>query len=121
MKKFQRGISLSGLLVWGVILILVATTGMKVLPSVIEYQKIQKDSKAAVAQAGQGATVADVKNAFNRYAEIDQIDFPADQLDISKEGGQVVVSFAYEKRIPLFWNVSLLIDYKGSTSATGKE
>ena len=33
-------------------------------------------------------------------------------------GGRIVIEFAYEKRIPLFWNVSLLIDYKGSTAGS---
>ena len=32
------------------------------------------------------------------------------------ENGKVVIEFAYEKRIPLFLNVSLLIDYQGSTA-----
>lgn len=116
MIKYQRGLSLSGLLVWSVILVVVAGTGMKVVPSAIEYTKVLKDSKAVVAQVGKDATVADVKRAFNKFAEIDQLDFSADQLDISKESGQVVISFDYEKRIPLFANVSLLINYKGSTA-----
>jgi hypothetical protein len=30
--------------------------------------------------------------------------------------GAVVIGFDYEKRIPLFANVSLVIDYKGSTA-----
>ena len=34
----------------------------------------------------------------------------------SRRGGRIVIEFSYEKRIPLFWNVSLLIDYKGSSA-----
>ena len=37
-------------------------------------------------------------------------------IDITKEGGKIVASFDYDKRIPLFANVSLLINYKGSTA-----
>ncbi|RIX46111.1 MAG: DUF4845 domain-containing protein [Rhodocyclales bacterium GT-UBC] len=111
----QRGVALSGLLFWCIILIVAALLGMKVTPTVIEYFKIKKDCKAVVAQVGKDATVADVKKAFERFADIDFLDFKADQLDISKEGGQIVISFAYEKRIPLFANVSLVIDYQGST------
>ena len=44
---------------------------------------------------------------------------PAD-LDIFKEDSQVIISFAYEKRVPLAANVSLLIDFKGSSSGRGK-
>lgn len=114
--KNQRGVALSGLLFWGVIFILVAVLGMKVAPTVLEYYKITKDSKVVANQAAPEATVADIRNAFNKFADIDYLDFKADQLDISKENGKVVIEFAYEKRIPLFLNVSLVIDYKGSTA-----
>jgi len=117
--KYERGVSLSGLMVWGFVFALVAMLAMKVAPSAIEYYKILKDSKAVVGQAPQGATVADVKKSFSKYAEIDHLDFTPDQLDISKESGQLVVSFAYEKRIHLFRNVSLVIEYQGSTAPGG--
>jgi hypothetical protein len=58
--------------------------------------------------------VADVRNTFDRFAEIDMLEFSAKELEISKENGKIVIEFAYEKRIPLFANVSLLIDYQGS-------
>lgn len=117
--KYERGVSLSGLMFWGAIVAVLAMLAMKVIPSVIEYYKILKDSKAVVEKAPQGATVADIRNSFSKYAEIDHLDFAADQLDISKEGGQLVVSFGYEKRIPLFRNISLMIEYKGSTAHGG--
>jgi hypothetical protein len=40
-------------------------------------------------------------------------------LDITKEGGELVISFKYEKKVPLFANVSLVFDFEGSSS--GKE
>lgn len=114
--KYQRGVALSGLIFWGIVFILVAVLGMKVAPSVIEYSKILKDVKATSAKMGPESTVADVRNTFDRFAEIDMLEFSAKELEISKDGGRIVIEFAYEKRIPLFWNVSLLIDYKGSSS-----
>lgn len=112
----QRGVALSGLLFWSIVLVLVAVLGMKVLPTFIEYQKILKDAKATVNQVGPEATVPDVRRAFDKFAEIDMLEFKSTDLDVSKDGGKIVIDFAYEKRIPLFWNVSLVIDYKGSTS-----
>lgn len=114
--KHQRGVALSGLIFWGVVLALIAVLGMKVAPTVIEYYKILKDAKGAVAKVGPDSTVGEVRAAFDRFAEIDMLDFPSKNLDVSKDNGRIVISFAYEKRIPLFWNVSLLIDYKGSTN-----
>lgn len=112
----QRGVALSGLIFWGIVLVLVAVLGMKVLPTYLEYFKILKDAKATVAKANPESTVADIRKVFDRFAEIDMLKFDSKDLDISKEGGRVVIEFAYEKRIPLFANVSLLIEYQGSTA-----
>ncbi|TXT29547.1 MAG: transmembrane protein [Rhodocyclaceae bacterium] len=116
MMKYQRGIALSGLIFWSVVLIMISVLGLKVAPTFIEYQKILKDIKATAAKAGPDSTVADIRKSFDKFADIDALDFKSSQLDISKDGGRIVIEFAYEKRIPLFWNVSLLIDYKGSTA-----
>ncbi|MBV5337727.1 MAG: DUF4845 domain-containing protein, partial [Deltaproteobacteria bacterium] len=63
-----------------------------------------------------GKTVAEIRTSFSKYAEVDHIQAitPAD-LDISKEGNRVVIAFAYEKRVPLFPNVSLLIEFQGAS------
>jgi hypothetical protein len=114
--KYQRGVALSGLIFWGIVIAMVAVLGMKVAPTAIEYYKVLKDCKAVVAKSGPDSTVADVRKAFDRFAEIDYLNFDSKQLDISKDNGRIVIEFAYEKRIPLFWNVSLLIEYKGSTN-----
>lgn len=114
--KYQRGVALSGLIFWGVVITLVAVLGMKVVPTTIEYYKILKDIRATVNKVGPDATVADVRKTFDNFANIDQLDFKPEQLDVSKDRGKIVVSFDYDKRIPLFGNVSLVINYKGSTA-----
>jgi hypothetical protein len=114
--KYQRGLALTGLIFWGIVIVLVAVLSMKVVPTVIEYFKISKDCKAVIGQMGPEATVTDVKVAFDKYADIDQLGFKSSQLDISKENGKIVLAFDYEKRIPLFANVSLVLAYKGSTA-----
>jgi len=117
----QKGVSLSGLLVWCVIIGVVALLGMRVIPSAIEYYKTLKDTKAVVAQMQPGATVADVRRAYARFATIDSLDLKPEELEVTKEGNQIVISFAYDKKIPLFANVSLLIEYRGTTSGSSKD
>lgn len=114
--KYQRGVALSGLIFWGIVIALVAIVGMKVVPTTVEYYKILKDAKASVNKVGPDATVAEVRKTFENFANIDSLDFKAEQLDISKDGGKIVASFDYDKKIPLFANVSLVINYKGSTA-----
>lgn len=114
--RHQRGVSLSGLLIWGFIIAVVALLGLRVAPEVIDYYKIKKIVASTAANAS-GKTVTEIRSIFGKYADVDHIQTitPAD-LDISKEGNEVVIAFAYEKRIPLFLNVSLLIDFQGSSS-----
>jgi hypothetical protein len=37
-------------------------------------------------------------------------------LDITKEGGELVISFAYTRKVPLFHNVSLVFDFAGASN-----
>ena len=103
--KYQRGVTLSGLLFWGIVLALVAVMGMKVAPEYVTYFKILKASKAVASQSS-GKTVPEIRAAFGKYMDVEHVSTitPAD-LDISKEGGEIVIAFSYEKRIHLFYNV----------------
>ena len=112
----QRGVAISGLLIWGVVIGLVAVLGMKVAPDYITYFKVVKAAKA-VASSSPGKTVPEVRTAFDKYMNVEHVQsVTSADLDISKDGNGVVISFAYERRIPLFYNVSLLIDFQGSSS-----
>ncbi len=110
----QCGLSLIGLLLSAVVIVFVALVVMKVVPSVIEYNEI----RSAITKIGtSGSTDArEVRSAFDRYAAIDDItSISGKDLTVEKQAdGSTVVSFQYEKRIPLFGPASLVIDYKGA-------
>ncbi|MDK9726204.1 MAG: DUF4845 domain-containing protein [Sterolibacteriaceae bacterium MAG5] len=114
----QSGLSLVGLIVICVLIALVALVGMKVFPEVVEYFAITKVAKAtAMDPASRSASVADLRRSFDKRGEIDDIkSITGTDLDISKDGGEIVISFAYSKKIPLYGPVSLLIDFEGSTA-----
>ena len=112
----QRGISLIGMLIVGIIIVIVAIGGLKIAPAYMEYFTAKK-AIVAVAQAASGGTVGQVREAFDRRAAIDDIEVVhAKDLDVTKEGNELVISFAYEKRIPLFSNISVVIDFAASSN-----
>lgn len=115
MKK-QRGVSLSGLLVGCVILIVLVLLGLKVAPPYMEYLQVKK-AVAAIVESGEAkGTAAELRKAFDRRAQVDDItSITGQDLEITKDGGEIVVSFAYPKKIPLFSNVSLMFDFEGSS------
>lgn len=112
----QKGMTLIGLIFTGLVVIAVAVTGMKVVPTVIEYFTVMKNIKAVAAQAG--GSVGEVRKAYDRQASIDETpSVTGADLDVGREGNEVVISFAYSKKIPVAGNVSICIDYSGSSSS----
>ncbi len=117
MKK-QRGLGMFGLLIVCIVLVIGAIGGMKVVPAYLEYFNIKKAVRSIV-QSGQAAkgTPAEIREAFERRRAIDDFEsVTGKDLEITKQGGDVVISFSYPRKIPLFANVNLLIEFTGSSS-----
>ena len=115
MRKKQRGVSLMGLMVGAVILIFAALLGFKLLPSYIEFFAIKK-AVVGIAQDRSGATVAEIRKAFDARAAIDDFNaVKAADIEITKEGGQVIISAAWRKEMPLFANLGVYIDFVASS------
>ncbi len=105
-----------GMLVVGIIIVFVAIGGLKIAPAYIEYFTVKKAIVGVAQTTGKG-TVGEVRQAFDRRAQIDDIDVIAGKdLEITKEGNDIVISFAYPKRISLFGNVSVVIEFAASSN-----
>jgi hypothetical protein len=114
MRNRQYGVSLTGLLIGAFLLVILAIFGMKLVPAFIEYQSAKK-AIYAIATEG-NPTVADVKRSFNSRAAIDDITVvTADQLEITKDGGEIVISFAYRKEVPLGGGIGIYMDFSATT------
>lgn len=120
MRNKQRGIGFLVIFLIGVMLALGAVGAMKIAPAYSEFVTIKKTITAVATNEGRTGSVTEIRKAFDRRANIDSITaVTAGELEISKDGGEVVISFAYAKKIPLFANVSVLIDFAASTAPGG--
>jgi len=114
MHRKQQGLSMIGFLLVAVVLVIGAVGGMKIGPAYAEYFSAKK---AVMAVLGSGdsrsATVAELRKSFDRRAGIDNVTIISGaDLEITKEGGgEVVITFAYPKKVPLVGNLSLLIEF----------
>ena len=116
-RRRQRGLTLIGLLISGIIIALIALVVMRVVPTVIEYFNIKK-AVVRAASASPSGLPSEIRTAFDRSQAIDDFAaIAAKDLVITKVNDKTVVSFAYEKRIPLFGPASLLIEYKGDSKS----
>ncbi len=113
--KFQKGLSLTGLMTWGVVIGLGAVLGMKVVPAYIEFGKTQAAIKKVVNQAGSYPSLDTLRSSYSRFADIDQLDLKATDLRFKPEGEKVIIEFSYDKTIPLVSNAYLVLKFEGSS------
>jgi Tfp pilus assembly protein PilE len=115
MRGKQRGLTLFGLLFWLLVLGSLAYVAMRVVPSVTEYISVKRLVEL-VAKA-QPATVAEARQAFDRQKEVEFAvkGISGKDLMITKENDKVVISFAYDRIVPLYGPVHLLIKYSGDS------
>lgn len=110
LKQQQRGLTFFGLLVVGILLAFAGVVLAQVVPTYIEFLAVQK----AVKKSAEGSTVAEVRIIFDKAAQIDDItSITGKDLSVSKEGNQVVVSFAYNRDIHLAGPAYLVMKYEG--------
>jgi len=110
-SKFrQRGITFFGLLFVGTVVAITGVVAAQVFPTFVEYQSITK----AVNKAAGGASVPEIRDIYQRATEIDNISsIRGGDLEITKEGDKVVVSFAYQREIHLVGPAWLTLKYSG--------
>ena len=113
-RSQQHGVTLFGLLFWALLIGFISYLAIRVFPTVNEYLTIERTIEKIAASAP--TTVAEARAAFDRQKEIEYSisTISGKDLDITKDNDKVVISFAYDKEVPIFGPVYLLIKYEGS-------
>lgn len=109
----QRGVTLFGLMFWALLIGFTAYLVLRVFPTVNEYMTIQSTiEKIALTQP---ATVAEVRQAFDRQKDVEYsiTSISGKDLNVTKENDRVIVGYAYDRLIPIYGPVFLLIKYEG--------
>jgi hypothetical protein len=62
-------------------------------------------------------SVRDIRNAFDKRNAIEDVkSVKLDDLEITKEGGETVVTAAWSVRVPMVHNISACIDFMATTA-----
>lgn len=112
LKKKQRGMTFIGLILTAIVVVFLGLIVVQAVPTYIEFKTVEK----AVQKASGGTTVAEIRSIFDKATTIDQISSIAGKdLVIGKQGGRVVVSFAYERDIHILGPAYLVMRYQGES------
>jgi len=115
-RHSQRGLTLFGVLVAGVVAAFVLVVGFRTVPVVNEYLAIKRILVLLADEADKGASLLELRRGFDRRAQIDDIrSVSGTDLSIDKSGVRAVIDVEYTRTIPLLANVSLSVDLHPSS------
>ena len=114
----QRGMGFIMLIFVLAVCAVVLMLGLKLFPVYSQFFNVKSVIKAmANSEEVRTGTVADIRKSFYRRATIGYVEvITADDLEITKEGGETVVIAAWQQKVPLFNGYTLLIDLSASTA-----
>lgn len=113
----QRGLTLSGFIFGAIALVLVGITGLKMIPSYMQSETI-KNLFVTIANDPemQSASLRDIKMSYAKRSSIENITaITAEDIEITKADGRLMLSASYFVKIPLVANVSLYLEFNPSS------
>ena len=113
----QRGVSLTGLIITLAVLGFIAVMAAKLMPAYVEYFTVKK-MFAAMEQAGDlKGTVRDIRRSFDTRNAIEDVkSVKGEDLEITKEGGETVITATWSTKVSMVSNVSACLDFMVTTS-----
>ena len=111
MRK-QAGVSLMGLIITLIVLAVLGLFAAKLMPAYIEYFQVKKIF-AAMKQGGDlNNNPPQIRAAFDRRNAIEDVkSISSKDLDITKDGGETVVSVEWSTRVPIAYNASACLEF----------
>ena len=117
MRQGQRGLSLVNLIVGLAVIGFLVIMAAKLLPAYLEYYNVKK-VLATMEQAGDlKGSVREIRYAWEKRNAIEDIkSVRGEDLEISKAGGETVVTAAWSVKIPMVGNASACLDFLVTTA-----
>lgn len=119
----QRGMSIWGLLLAGGIFVFFLLLFFKLLPPYMEYGTVKTTLENVAKQPDIGSMEkTEIKNAIQRRFDIEdvkRVDL-SKHLFVEKKPGATTIRLAYEVRVPLFYNITALLDFEASKTVSAR-
>lgn len=113
----QRGISLLGTIIVLALLGFVGIMAAKLMPAYLEFLAVKKIFASMAAAGDTKGTVRDIRFNYEKRNAIEDIkSVRGEDLEISKEGGESVVSATWSVRVPMVANINACLDFTATTA-----
>jgi hypothetical protein len=122
-REKQQGMTFWGLLVVAAVFIFFVVLFFKLLPPYIEHAKV-KTALENIAHQPNASSMekAEVRSAVERRFNIDDVNDVdlSKSLFVEKKPGSMIIRIAYERRVPLAYNVTALIEFDDSVQVNAR-
>jgi Tfp pilus assembly protein PilE len=113
----QRGVTLMGLIVTLGVLGFLAVMAAKLMPAYIDYFAVKKIFKSMEQAGDLKNSVRDIRKSFDTRNTIEDVrSVKGEDLEVTKEGGETVLSANWSVKVPLVANVSACLDFSVTTA-----
>jgi Domain of unknown function (DUF4845) len=114
--RVPRGLTLIGLLFWAGMVACLGYLVVRVAPTLTEYRAISR--LISDVAATNPTTVAEARANYDKQREVEfGINaVTGKDLNVTKVNDKVVIGFSYDKEVPLYGPVRLLIKFEGLSS-----
>jgi hypothetical protein len=118
MAKRQGGMSFISLIVIFSVVGLIFLLGLKIIPAYLDYFTVKKIiANMKDSDEVKTGTVADIRKSFDKRVSADYSEVvKSEDLEITKDGNDTVVTAVWTHRIPIIPRHTLLIDFSTSTA-----
>ena len=112
----QRGLSMIGFLFTAGVLVVIALVGFRVLPSYIEYFSVKKALEATLADDSI-RTAPEIRHSIDLRLNAEYVDsVRAADLQVQKQGNQIVASMQWQKVLHMVGNASILLEFNAEAA-----
>ena len=117
MQHRQRGMTMIGMLVLVVVVGAWVYAGIRMTPKYLEYMRVAATLEKVRDEfdANPGTTEFMLRKAVERHFDIEMVNvISANDIEITKDGGQFNMRAYYDDVVPLAGNVSFLVEFDKS-------
>lgn len=122
LRKSQEGVSFITVMLLAPLVALLVLVVVKLVPVYMEYESVVSivngmTSDRATSYAGRNDIIGTM---FKRFEVNNVKSVTMDDVNIERQGDAYVIDVEYEVRTPLFYNISILVNFtkKGEVSAS---
>lgn len=118
MRERQSGLTIIGFLLLAAVVVIFAMVGFRVVPSYVEYFSVKKALEDTVrGGSADPNNPAPFRRELERRLQTGYVEnVKAADANITRNGSQITVEMAWERRLHMFGNASILLEFEASVS-----